>query len=244
VDAFQGRTADRIIAAMPADNARLTTQQAFYVTIGRARDRADLVTGDARKLADQLEKATGERVAALDGVAPQAAHETVFGVGDRAKREPDHAPRASEAAERGREGPSERGRGAGPRYDPGRDRDGSLPEPGTGRHQGGRDSGRNARPRPKSRWSRRRSRSNWTSACRRAAPSRAWNRPSPTANPGAHRSGIARRRHHVGQDHPAGMRQQGRRPSLSCPRPAPVPERLRPAAHATGESSPQFQHVK
>ncbi len=29
VRAFQGRTEDRIIAAMPADHARLTTQQAF-----------------------------------------------------------------------------------------------------------------------------------------------------------------------------------------------------------------------
>ena len=142
VHAFQGRTVDRIIAAMPADNARLTTQQAFYVAISRARDRAELVTDDAWKLADQLKKATGERVAALDAVALQAAHETVFGVGDRAKREPDHAPHAREATEHGREGSSERGRGTDPRYKTGRDRDGNLPEPGAGRHQDGRDSGR------------------------------------------------------------------------------------------------------
>ncbi|MCY4002363.1 MAG: relaxase domain-containing protein [Rhodospirillales bacterium] len=146
VHAFQGRTVDRIIAAMPADHARLTTQQAFYVAISRARDRAELVTDHARKLADQLEKATGERVAALDGVALQAAHETELRVGDHAKREPGHAREAPEAAARGRDSglevPWEYGRGSDPRQDTGRDRDGNLPEPGAERHQGGRDSGR------------------------------------------------------------------------------------------------------
>ena len=66
VHAFQGRTVDRIIAAMPSGHAHLTTQKAFYVAISRARDSAELVTDDARRLADRLEKATGERVAALD----------------------------------------------------------------------------------------------------------------------------------------------------------------------------------
>ena len=142
VHAFQGRTVDRIIAAMPADHPKLTTQQAFYVAISRARDRAELVTDDAWKLADQLEKATGERVAALDAVALQAAHETVFGVGNRAKRESDHAREAPNATGHGREALSERGRGPDADVATGRDRDGKLPEPGAGRHRGGRDSGR------------------------------------------------------------------------------------------------------
>ena len=143
VHAFQGRTVDRIVAAMPADHPRLTTQQAFYVAISRARDRAELVTDDARKLADQLERATGERVAALDGVALQAAHETVFGVGSRAERGPGHAPEATDRGhEVGQEVPWEYVRGPDPRYESGRDRDGNLPEPGAGRRQGGRDSGR------------------------------------------------------------------------------------------------------
>ena len=146
VHAFQGRTVDRIIAAMPADHPQLTTQQAFYVAISRARDRAELVTDDAWKLADQLERASGERVAALDGVALQAAHETAFGVGNRAEREPGRAPGGPAATERGheagREASLERGRGAGTRYKTGRDRAGNLPEPGAGRHRGGRDSGR------------------------------------------------------------------------------------------------------
>ena len=146
VHAFQGRTVDRIIAAMPADHPKLTTQQAFYVAISRARDRAELVTDDAWKLADQLEKATGDRVAALDGVALQAAHETVFGGKDAAEREPGRAQGVPGAMEHGHEAgrgaPSERGRGAGPRYKTGRDRNGNLPERGAGRHQGCRDSGR------------------------------------------------------------------------------------------------------
>jgi hypothetical protein len=134
---------DRIIAAMPADHPNLTTQQAFYVAISRARDRAELITDDAWKLADQLERATGERVAALDGVALQAAHETAFGVGNRPERGPGHAPEATERGhEAGHEVPWEYGRGPDPRYESGRDRDGNLPEPGAGRYQGGRDAGR------------------------------------------------------------------------------------------------------
>ena len=66
VHAFQGRTVDRIIAAMPSGHAHLTTQKAFYVAVSRARDSAELVTDDAKRLAYRLEKAIGERVAALD----------------------------------------------------------------------------------------------------------------------------------------------------------------------------------
>ena len=80
IHAFQGRTVDGIIAAMPTGNPDLTNQRAFYVAISRARDDAELATDDAWKLSDQLEKATGERVSALDGAAKEAAHETVFGV--------------------------------------------------------------------------------------------------------------------------------------------------------------------
>ncbi|MCY4487123.1 MAG: AAA family ATPase [Deltaproteobacteria bacterium] len=80
VHAFQGRTVNQIVAAMPTGNPDLTNQRAFYVAISRARDAAELVTDDAWKLSDQLERATGERVAALDGAAMEAAHEAVFGL--------------------------------------------------------------------------------------------------------------------------------------------------------------------
>ena len=39
VHAFQGRTVDQIVAAMPTGNPDLTNQRAFYVAISRARER-------------------------------------------------------------------------------------------------------------------------------------------------------------------------------------------------------------
>ena len=68
VHAFQGRTVDNVIAAMEARHPHLTTQKSFYVEISRARDRAELVTDDAAGLGAQLQKATGERIAALEGI--------------------------------------------------------------------------------------------------------------------------------------------------------------------------------
>ena len=52
VHAFQGRTVDRIIVAMPSGNPKLTDQRALYFAISGARDRAELVTDDVAKLAD------------------------------------------------------------------------------------------------------------------------------------------------------------------------------------------------
>ena len=70
VHAFQGRTVDNVIAAMEADHPHLTTQKSFYVEISRARDRAELVTDDAGRLRERLELTTGERISALEGIAP------------------------------------------------------------------------------------------------------------------------------------------------------------------------------
>ena len=97
IHAFQGRTVDGIIAAMPTGNPDLTNQRAFYVAISRARDDAELVTDDAWKLSDQLERATGERVSALDGAAKEAAHEAVFGVERPGSRDRDPAEREQAA---------------------------------------------------------------------------------------------------------------------------------------------------
>ncbi|MDD9982506.1 MAG: ATP-binding domain-containing protein, partial [Gammaproteobacteria bacterium] len=71
VHAFQGRTVDHVIAAMEANHPHLTTQKSFYVEISRARHRAELVTDDREALKERLEAATGERVAALEAVAPE-----------------------------------------------------------------------------------------------------------------------------------------------------------------------------
>ena len=70
VHAFQGRTVDRVIAAMEADHPHLTTQKTFYVEISRARRHAELVTDDRNALRERLEAATGERIAALEAVTP------------------------------------------------------------------------------------------------------------------------------------------------------------------------------
>ncbi len=72
VHAFQGRTVDNVIAVMEANHPHLTTQKSFYVEISRARHRAELVTDDRKALGEHLETATGERVAALDALEPEA----------------------------------------------------------------------------------------------------------------------------------------------------------------------------
>ena len=101
VHAFQGRTVDNVIAAMEARHPHLTTQKSFYVEISRARDRAELVTDDAKELRAQLQAVTGERIAALEGVG-----ETAEAARDRAVdgmrpegRSPDQGPEAPAAKE-------------------------------------------------------------------------------------------------------------------------------------------------
>ncbi len=84
VHAFQGRTVDNVIAAMEARHPHLTTQKSFYVEISRARDRAELVTDDAAELRAQLQKATGERIAALEGI------------GEMKREAPGRAPEAAQ----------------------------------------------------------------------------------------------------------------------------------------------------
>ena len=128
VHSFQGRTVDGIIAAMPTGNPNLTNQQSFYVAISRARDGAELVTDDASKLSDQLEKATGERIAALDGVAKQAAYEAVFGVEpshDRALETPEtsaeHDHKGLDSGQTDRDLDHEDGRLSGPQLDSGQE---------------------------------------------------------------------------------------------------------------------------
>ena len=95
VHAFQGRTVDRVIAAMEARHKHLTTQKSFYVEISRARDRAELVTDDAKDLQAQLEAVTGERVAALEAIGEMAREEparapgTAPADGPRRERQPE-----------------------------------------------------------------------------------------------------------------------------------------------------------
>ena len=68
-----GRTVDTVIAAMEANHPDLTNQKTLYVEISRARDRAELVTDDAKALCERLEAATGERIAALEALGASKA---------------------------------------------------------------------------------------------------------------------------------------------------------------------------
>ena len=74
VHAFQGRTVDKVIAAIEADHPSLTNQKMLYVEVSRAHDRAEIVTDDRAALREQLEAATGERIAALEAVEPERAN--------------------------------------------------------------------------------------------------------------------------------------------------------------------------
>ncbi len=71
--AFQGRTEDNVIAAVEAGHPQLTTQKSFYVEISRARDRAELVTDDAKALREQRQAVTSERIVALEAAGEEKA---------------------------------------------------------------------------------------------------------------------------------------------------------------------------
>ena len=108
VHAFQGRTVDNVIAAMEARHPHLTTQKSFYVEISRARDRAELVTDDAADLRTQLQEATGERIAALEGVGElprrepgKAADRAATAGRDRERAAPDGGSRTERGVEEG-----------------------------------------------------------------------------------------------------------------------------------------------
>ncbi len=90
VHAFQGRTVDRVIAAMEARHPHLTTQKSFYVEISRARDRAELVTDDAKDLRAQLETVTGERIAALEAIGEMPREEPAKAPGTAPADGPQH----------------------------------------------------------------------------------------------------------------------------------------------------------
>ncbi|MYI69576.1 MAG: hypothetical protein F4103_12825, partial [Boseongicola sp. SB0673_bin_14] len=112
VHAFQGRTVDNVIAAMEAKHPNLTTQKSFYVEISRARDRAELVTDDAAELRVRLQAATGERIAALEGIG-EMQRETPHrsGVAVTNRRDGRHAELvAGDGVRKGRE---DAGRSAG-----------------------------------------------------------------------------------------------------------------------------------
>ena len=73
VHAFQGRTVDTVIAAMEANHPALTNQKTLYVEISRARDRAELVTDDAKSAARAARSRDGGAHRGARGVRREAA---------------------------------------------------------------------------------------------------------------------------------------------------------------------------
>ena len=102
VHGFQGRTVDRVIAAMESRHPHLTTLKSFYVEISRARHDAELVTDDATALRERLEAVTGERIAALEAVEP-AIDRAAAKEDGRDRSEAIGAERTSRAPDAGRE---------------------------------------------------------------------------------------------------------------------------------------------
>ena len=160
VHAFQGRTVDNVIAAMEARHKHLTTQKSFYVEISRARDRAELVTDDAKALREQLEAVTGERIAALEAIGEMPGQEPGRDAADalpdgrqperQPERDADRARDRPAAAARDRErtapeGRSQPERGAGEgvgKVRQGEKSPAKTPEPPSrGRGKGGMDLG-------------------------------------------------------------------------------------------------------
>ena len=78
IHSFQGRTVDHIVAAIESGNRSPVNRKTLYVAISRARYRAELITDDGRKLSDRLERASGERVSALDAASDNAAVKAVL----------------------------------------------------------------------------------------------------------------------------------------------------------------------
>ncbi len=126
VHAFQGRTVDRVIAAMEARHKHLTTQKSFYVEISRARDRAELVTDDAKALREQLEAVTGERIAALEAVGEMTREEPARAAGAA----------AAEGPQRERQPETGAGREKDRSAKAAKDREGAVPESRSGPERG------------------------------------------------------------------------------------------------------------
>ena len=122
VHAFQGRTVDNVIAAMEAKHPNLTTQKSFYVEISRARDRAELVTDDAAELSARLQAATGERIAALEGIG-ETGRETPERTAEAHERAGSQAVRGAGQERERAAGADKGGQAAVPERDRGADRD-------------------------------------------------------------------------------------------------------------------------
>ena len=84
------------IGAMESRNPSLVNQKSLYVAISRAWYLAELITDDAGKLADHLERASVERVSALDAAAQATTVRSIV----RELQDPAHGGAPDQAIER------------------------------------------------------------------------------------------------------------------------------------------------
>ena len=73
--AAQGKTCQSVYALQDSARTNLTNQQSFYVQISRATDSVHVYTDNKDKLAQQLERETGEKATALREPDRQAEHQ-------------------------------------------------------------------------------------------------------------------------------------------------------------------------
>ncbi len=97
--AAQGKTCQSVYALQDSQRANLTNQQSFYVQISRATDSVHVYTDSKEKLAEQLERATGEKATALREPKRETDKEHS---GQRADRQPEqqHATQRESDTER------------------------------------------------------------------------------------------------------------------------------------------------
>ena len=92
-----------MIAAIKANHPHFTTRKSFYVEISRAQDHAELVTDDKAAPKEQLEAATGKRIAALEAIGPERAKDRERGLDVERSTSREDRPTTSREPERMRE---------------------------------------------------------------------------------------------------------------------------------------------
>ena len=80
---MMGRTVDTVIAAMEANHPDLTNQKTLYVEISRARDRAELLTDDAKDPVRAVGSRDGGVYSGTGGVRSGQGRELRGGEADR-----------------------------------------------------------------------------------------------------------------------------------------------------------------
>ena len=91
----QGKTVDVAIGDMRSTQHKLADQQRMYVTLSRAREKADIHTDNKEKLAEQIARNSGQKETAMAGAGePRQAQRVQQWLPDRAAEPRRQAPRS------------------------------------------------------------------------------------------------------------------------------------------------------